>query len=148
MSRRNLEDWFWQVGGDVLVVERVAPKGRSLRRKFWEPKADLFEDDRHFILRCELAGVRPEEIQIAYLPDRHAMYIAGTRHDEELPGAEKKGCHHLEIYFGEFERLVPLPDTPIVAEGVRAHYRTGILHVLVPKSRVRVRHVRMTITEA
>lgn len=147
MARRNLEDWFWQVSGDVMVLAEASP-ARTSRKRFWEPKADVFEDERHFILRCELAGVRSQDIQIAYLPGRHSLLVRGVRQEEELPGAEKKGCHQLEIYFGQFERELPLPETPVEPSEMRARLENGMLYVLVPKARMRVRHVRMRVIQS
>ena len=148
MSRRSLEDWFWQVSGDELIITQTVELNFRLRRQFWEPKADLFEDDHHFIMRVELAGVRAEDIQIIYVPDKHSLIIRGIRHEDELPGAEKKGCHQLEIYFGEFLREIPLPNIPVEPRSIRATYRSGFLYVLVPKSAHRVQHIRTTVTKA
>lgn len=148
MSKRTLEEWFKQVSGDVLIVSEAVPSRTVMKRHFWEPRTDLFEDERHLIVRCELAGVSSEDISIFYLPDRHSLILRGIRHEEDLPGAEKKCCHQLEVYFGEFEREVALPDTPVEPQLIRAQYRAGFLYVLVPKSRLTVRHVRMTIRKS
>jgi len=146
MARRSLEEWFWQVGGDVLVITS-SPNATSAGRRFWEPKVDLFEDQSSFVVKVELAGVNPQELQIVYLPDRHSVLLRGVRRDDHPTGASQRHVHQLEIYYGEFEREVNLPDAPVEPDKMLAHYRGGFLYVLVPKASLRVRHTRVTIHE-
>jgi HSP20 family molecular chaperone IbpA len=147
MARRNLEEWFWQVSGDVLIVTVGSTPPTSHRRHFWEPKVDVFEGAEHFVIKAELSGVRQENLQLAYLPDRHSLLIRGVRNDEGLPGVGKANCHQLEIYYGEFEREIQLPDAPVEPEAMKAQYAAGMLFVLIPKARVRVQHTRVTIRQ-
>jgi HSP20 family protein len=144
-----LEDWFWQISGDIVVVGTPVGLGTlGPARRYWEPKADLIEDPRHFILTFELAGINTADVQIAYLPDRHSVLVRGVRYDEELPGTQTSAVHQLEIYYGEFERELRLPDTPINPEGMKAHYRAGLLYVLVPKAKQRIRYAHTTVFKA
>lgn len=149
MPRQSLEEWFQQLSGDMVVVgiQRTKKFSRD-PRKFWEPKADLAEDATHYIVKVELSGIGPESVQVAYLPDRHSILFSGDRPDEDLPGVRKKAVHQLEIFYGPFQKEVALPDQPIEADGLRAHYRSGFLYVLVPKAKVTVRHTRVTIYRA
>lgn len=149
MPRRSLEEWFMELSGDVIVIGSVRD-GRHCQshRRFWEPKADLVEDVGHFILKIELAGVPSSNLQLAYLPDRHSLLVCGVRQDEDLPGTRKRAVHQLEIFYGEFEREFSLPDPLIDPEGIKAHYRSGFLYVLIPKIRSRIQYTRKTIFEA
>lgn len=132
----------------MLVVDHGGAIRNRAVKKFWQPPTDLFEDERFFIVRSELAGVHSGDIQIVYLPDRHSLLIRGVRQEEDLPGAEKRGCHQLEIYFGEFEREIELPKVPVEPLEIKAQFRSGFLYVLAPKATQRMRHVHMTITRA
>jgi len=84
-------------------------------------------------LKAEIAGVRGEEIQLLYLPERHSMLLKGVRIEEDYSDGIRTGIHQLEIFYGEFQREVRLPDTPIDESNVRAQYRNGFLLVMIPK---------------
>ncbi|MCX7801339.1 MAG: Hsp20/alpha crystallin family protein, partial [Fimbriimonadales bacterium] len=88
-----------------------------------------------FLLKAEIAGVRGEDIQVTYTPDTRTLTIRGERREETI-GRRGVRCYQLEVYYGEFEREVELPDSPIDSEGIRAQYRNGFLIVFVPKIRV------------
>jgi HSP20 family protein len=134
MPRRGVDEWFWSIGdlqrlSEELVRSRpVVASGTS-----WEPRVDVMEDARRFTLKAEIAGVRGEDIQLLYIPDRHSVLIRGIRREEETsPG--RTSCHQLEIFYGEFSREIKLPDVPIDAQGMRAQYRNGFLLVMIPKA--------------
>lgn len=147
MARRNPEVWFWQVGGDLqqLSAELGGRRRGSHHRSFWEPRIDLIEDEENFYLKVELAGVRGEDLQLLYLPDSHSMLIRGVRKEEECFGAQRTGAHQLEVYYGEFERELELPDLPIEPSQVKAQFRNGFLFVLVPKAKMAFRHTKVSI---
>lgn len=131
MSRRD-EDWFWAVGADLQrAVSEFRPRlahGRS-----WEPRIDLLEDDRHFVIRAEIAGVRGEDIHLQYTPERHALILRGHRPEPETTQDDHVGFYQLEIYYGDFYREIRLPDVAVDPDGIKAQYRNGFLLILVPK---------------
>lgn len=134
MARRNPEEWFWQVGTELSLTREIFHSGQTIVRKtFWEPRVDLLEDERWLILKAEIAGVRGDSIQLLYSPEQNAIVIRGTRHEEDYPDVCRTGCHQLEIYYGEFERAIQLPDVPCDPTAIKAQYSNGILTVLVPK---------------
>lgn len=135
MTRRDPSKYGWilEEGLKRLSDEMLSQGQTVVRRRVWEPRVDLFEDHANFVLKAEIAGVRGEEIQLTYCPETHALSIKGIRHEEAL-GGKGVGCHLLEVYYGEFERSVVLPDVMIDKEGIRAHYRNGFLVVIVPKA--------------
>jgi len=146
MPRRNPEVWFWQLGGDPMrLVSEIETKRPSVRRSFWEPRIDLMEDEEHYYLKAELAGVHGEDLQLLYLPDSHSMLIRGVRKEEECFDIQRTGIHQLEIYYGEFEREVPLPPTPIEAGQVKAQFRNGFLYALIPKAKLAYQHTKVSI---
>ena len=146
MTRRNPEVWYWHLGGDLKRLtgeiggsRRMGPKG------FWQPHIDLLEDRENFYLRVELAGVKGEDLQLLYLPDSHSMLVRGVRKEEECFDAQSTACHQLEIYYGEFEREVELPEPPIEPSKVKAQFKNGFLFVLVPKAKAVFRHTKISI---
>jgi HSP20 family protein len=143
MPRRGVDEWFWtfsdlqRLQGEMLRSRPVVASG-----KCWEPKVDVVEDDRSFIIKAEIAGVRGEDIQLLFLPERHTIVIRGSRSDDGSAPARR--VHQLEIPFGEFAREVSLPEVPLDHQNMRAQYKNGFLLVLIPKAETLV--VSQTIT--
>ena len=144
MPRRGVDEWIWTVGdlqqfqSELLRSRPVVAKGNC-----WEPRVDVIEDERRFIVKAEIAGVRGEDIQLLYIPERHSVLIRGFRRDEDGT-SEGRRFHQLEIPSGEFAREVTLPDVPIDGQSMRAQYRNGFLLVMIPKAETVV--VTRTIT--
>jgi len=136
MARRELDEWFWQVGSELQrLSEELYRSGPTVvRRTFWEPRVDVIEDSTSFLLKGELAGVRGEDIQLIYIPERHSVLLRGVRREEEYPETGRTGIYQLEIYYGEFEREIKLPEIAVESDGIKAHYRNGFLLIVVPKA--------------
>jgi len=135
MARREVEEWFWQVGSDLQRLSEEMHRYRPAIApgKAWEPKVDVIEDERRIIIKAEIAGVRGEDIQLVYIPERHSILLRGHRHEEEYEDCERTNCYQLEIFYGPFQREVNLPDVAIQSDEIRASYRNGILLVQIPK---------------
>jgi HSP20 family protein len=127
-----MDAFFWHVGGELqrMSEEMMRLRPQFANRRAWEPRIDLLEDEEHFLVKGEIAGVRGEDIQLLFIPERHVLVIRGTRNEEEL---NCTGAYQLEIYYGEFEREIKLPDVDISPQHIRATYRNGILLVSIPK---------------
>ena len=135
MARREVDEWFWQAGEDLqrLSEEFTRSRPRVASARFWEPRVDVIEEEHRLLLKAEIAGVRGDEIHLLYLPERHALLIRGSRPEDDFSDGNRRGVHQLEIYYGEFQREVRLPDVSIDAKGIRAQYRNGFLLVMIPK---------------
>lgn len=136
MPRRDLDEWFWQVGTELqrLSDEMIRPRRTIAGRRFWEPKIDLVEyDSGAYMIKAELAGVKADDIQLLYVAERHSILLRGVRQEEDSTESVRSGIYQLEIYYGEFEREIKLPDEAIDPDGIRAQYKNGFLLVVVPK---------------
>ncbi len=135
MARKDLDQWLFQLGTELQrLSEEMTHTGPMLARSAkWEPRIDLLESSTHLILISDIAGVRGEDIRIAYSLDKHSLVIRGNRNQEDLLCDGGGAAHQLEIYYGEFEREIHLPDVEIQPESIQAQYRNGLLIVLVPK---------------
>jgi HSP20 family protein len=136
MPKRDLDEWFWQVGTEFQrFSEEILKTSRPLAgKRCWEPRVDVVEDENGFLIKAELAGVRGEDVQLYYVADRHSLYIRGVRRESDGLEATRIGCYQLEIYYGEFEREVRLPELTVNPKGIKAQFRNGILFVTVPKA--------------
>ena len=143
MPRRDVEEWFVQVGREMatLAEEMAAGRPRVAGGHGWEPRVDLFEEPSRLLIRVELAGVRTEDVGLHFVPERHALVVRGVRPETGLGDGERRAAHLLEIPMGEFSREIALPRVSIDARSIRAQFRNGMLLVAVPKvDRVIVAH--------
>jgi HSP20 family protein len=94
----------------------------------WRPAADVYETDSKIYISTELAGVKPEEIDIALYED--ALVVEGVR---RLPLDGQGGVYHAaEIRQGPFCLEILLP-TRVDAEKVDAQYEHGVLRIVLRK---------------
>ena len=93
------------------------------------PAVDIQETEGEFIVKADLPDVKKEEIKIQM--QNGVLAIEGERKQEK----EEKGkrFHKVEREYGRFIRRFELP-TDVDAEKVRAEFKNGVLHVIVPKS--------------
>lgn len=135
MARREVEEWFWQVGSDLQRLSEEMHRFRPAiaAGKAWEPRIDVIEDERRIIIKAEIAGVRGEDIQLLYIPERHSVLIRGLRREEDYEDGERTNFYQLEIFYGPFQREIKLPDVSVRSDEIRASYRNGFLLVMVPK---------------
>ncbi len=136
MPRRDAEEWFWQVGSDLhrITEDLSGTRPRVAVGRAWEPRIDLIEETGRFLLKAEIAGVRGDEIQLQYLPERNSIVLRGNREEEDYSDGSRTSIHQLEIFYGEFQREVRLPDVPVDPTQIRAQYRNGFLLVTIPKA--------------
>ena len=135
MARREIDEWFWQVGGDLERIGEELMQGRPkvAPGKCWVPKVDVIEESRRLLIKAELAGVRGEDIHLLYIPERHALLLRGHRPEQDFSDGNRTGIHQLEILYGPFEREIALPHVTVDPDGMKAQFRNGILLVMLPK---------------
>ncbi len=150
MSRKEKNEWIWQIRSDVHrlsdEVLHGVPTSTGVSTKFWNPNIDLCEDDEGFHLVIELAGFDPEKIQLHYSPEKHSLVVRGERTANK--NLEAKKCHQLEIWYGEFQRTIPLPEFPIDRDKIRARFVNGILHIIAPKKKETIRKTTIIRVES
>jgi HSP20 family protein len=88
---------------------------------------DTRVEDGKFIVRADLPGVDPEDVDIRVAGD--VLTIKGSR--EEKHEHKKADFFRHEIHYGSFERSIALPHG-IKAEDLKATYRDGILELSAP----------------
>jgi len=75
------------------------------RSVVWQPAADIYRAHWGWLIKFELAGVLPEDIELRAHDNR--LTVSGTRRDLV---AEEGCCHYtLEIPYSRFERTIDLP---------------------------------------
>lgn len=94
----------------------------------WVPAVDIIEEKDRFVLRADVPGVDPADIEVSM--DTGILTVAGQRRQESR--SEDAGLQRLERASGRFFRRFSLPDTAD-AENIAAQCRNGILEVSIPK---------------
>jgi HSP20 family protein len=123
--QRMMEDMD-RLFGEFGVGGGLAPMGGALGRG-WQPALEVFEDQGQLVVRADLPGMRPEDVNLELRDD--LLIISGERRDEK--DEEREGWRHTELSYGRFERMVRVPRglDPATAE---AKFENGVLEVKLP----------------
>ncbi len=93
------------------------------------PALDLAETDNELVVKCEVPGLEPKDIDIS-LSDG-MLTIKGEKKQER---EEKKADYHLvERSYGAFTRSIQLPKE-VQSDKINASYKNGILKITLLKS--------------
>ena len=94
----------------------------------WVPAVDVVEEKDRFVLRADVPGVDPADIDVSM--DNGVLTVAGER---QAPSrSEDASVQRVERVNGRFSRRFSLPDTTD-AEGITAQSRNGMLEISIPK---------------
>lgn len=128
----RLFDDLWR-GFDVPAV-RYAATG-------W-PVIELEETDDDVLLRAELPGMEEKDVEIEFV--NQEVVIRGERREER----KGQGRRSSEMYYGSFERRVPLA-VEIEPDKARAEFRHGVLTITLPKTpQARSKPVKIKVSQA
>jgi len=98
-----------------------------MQTHIWSPPTDLFENERNYVIRVEVAGMRQQDFSVVL--DNNLLTISGSRPDTP----ERRAYHQMEVRFGEFNTVVAIPG-PVNVETSTAEYEDGFLVVTLPKA--------------
>jgi HSP20 family protein len=108
---------------------RLMPVGRRSRPsgRLWCPAADIYRTRDGWIVKVDLAGVSPDDLEITI--EGSTLHIAGCRKDTFY--GEGVSYQQLEITYSRFEKVLKFPCS-IEGGSVKRDYRDGllILHLL------------------
>lgn len=74
-------------------------------RALWQPSADIYRTRNGWLLKFDLAGVRPEDVKVSVRGRR--VSVSGVRRDLIV----EEGCSYysMEISYNRFERSLEMP---------------------------------------
>ncbi|MBA2374873.1 MAG: Hsp20/alpha crystallin family protein [Rubrobacter sp.] len=92
----------------------------------WVPATDIFADGNDLKIRCELSGVKREEIDISLTAG--ILIVSGERTSE----LDEEATSFLvrERFYGEFRRSINLPEN-VGNDNISARFENGMLEVTV-----------------
>ena len=123
------------------MLEKLWPFGRSRVRKaveealekafqdvgeVLEPLSELSEHEDHYLLRVEVPGLGPENLEVRLEGDQ--LVIEGEKKEE------KRAKHLAEIDYGRIYRAYLLPKDA-KKEGIEARLAKGVLEVRIPREK-------------
>jgi HSP20 family protein len=88
----------------------------------WRPSADVYRLADGWLVKVELAGVRPDEIQVVCAGAR--LIVRGARRDFLI--REAAHTHSMEISYNSFERSLDFPER-VDCLSMETRYQDGML---------------------
>jgi HSP20 family protein len=94
----------------------------------WTPAVDIHEEPRQFVLRADLPGVKPGDIEIT--AEKGVLALRGSRQIEQK---EDDGHYsRVERVSGRFVRTFSLPEN-VATDQIQAKFKDGVLELTIPK---------------
>jgi len=116
---------------DMSSRARSHPLDRSLAAaQGFQPPTDIYETTDALVVRMELAGISPAEIELWVDEGAGKLTVRGQRADPAR--FDQRRYYNVEIECGPFARVVQLPR-PIAGESATAAYQDGFLVIRLPK---------------
>jgi HSP20 family protein len=128
MSGESLDRYFRLIRDD----RHRRPSGR-----LWCPAADVYRSRDGWIVKVDLAGVQPHDVDV--IIDGDLLRISGSRRD----GTCGEGVSHyqLEITYSRFEKMIKFPRS-IEHAAVERDYNDGLLILHLREEQEQVRAAR------
>ena len=114
---RFLREAFSPISGEGEVSTRT-----------WAPPVDIYENGDNLVLKAELPGINPDDIEIRV--EDNTLYLKGERKFEKE--VKEQNYHRVERSYGTFTRTFSLPNS-IDSDKVAANYKDGVLTLTMPK---------------
>ncbi len=114
---------------DSYGVAAHHPHKEGMMTAAWAPVVDVSEDTNEIVMRVEVPGVKPEDLDIEMSGE--TITIKGEKKFED---EERKGNYvRMERSYGTFQRSFTL-NVPVKPDEITASFKDGVLTLKVPKS--------------
>lgn len=98
----------------------------------WRPPMDLFEEGERYVLRADLPGVAPGDVEVQI--DDGVLWLRGERHDDAA--VSRESFLRVERPHGRFAAQVALPPS-VDRDAIKATQGNGVIEIVLPKRRAR-----------
>ena len=115
--------------GMMRDLDRLFEEGARRSGSSWVPRVDVFEKADTLMVRAEIPGVNPEDVEVTI--EGGTLTISGSRSFEN-DESDEGGFHRKELFEGSFKRTILLPEGTD-PEAITANSKDGMLEVTVPK---------------
>lgn len=140
--QRDLDEFFRRAFGSLGSLTPTSIFRREFRGE-WYPTLDCFMKNNQFIVRCDLPGVDPKNVEISITGN-----MLSIRGERKLDYDEKKEGYVVhESAYGTFERSFTLPEG-VDYSNVHAVYKNGVLELTMPaKAEALPKKVKIEVEE-
>jgi HSP20 family protein len=108
----------------------------------WSPSIDLSETDDNIVVKAEIPGIDPKEVNIS-IQDNNLIIKGEKKEEKEEKG---KNYYRMERSYGRFSRSVELPAS-VDMDKVNAECKNGVLEITLPKKEeVRPKQISVKIS--
>jgi HSP20 family protein len=90
----------------------------------WAPRVEAFQKGDRYVVRADLPGMKADDVRVELADD--AITISGELRDEREE--EREGVYLSERQYGQFYRVVPLPEG-VISESADATFKNGVLEI-------------------
>jgi HSP20 family protein len=94
----------------------------------WMPAVDIHEEAKQFVVRADLPGVKPADIEIT--AEKGVLSLRGARNFEQQN--DEGHYSRVERVSGKFVRTFTLPDN-VQTDAIKAQFKDGVLELTIPK---------------
>ena len=94
----------------------------------WTPAVDIHEEAKQFVVRADLPGVKPADIEIT--AEKGVLSLRGARNFEQQN--DEGHYSRVERVSGKFVRTFTLPDN-VQTDAIKAQFKDGVLELTIPK---------------
>ena len=122
-----------------MTVVRYAPwalinrlQEAAARDASWTPAVDIHEETGRFVVRADLPGVAPADINVT--AEQGVLTLRGGR-SVQTSGEKPDGNGHysrVERVSGKFVRSFTLPEN-VATDQITAQFKDGVLELAIPK---------------
>lgn len=110
------------------LMARTQPGENPTLPGEWSPRVDVYELPDRVVLRADVPGVTPEDLDVR-IEGGHLVLRGARRQPQDL---DPSALCRLERPFGAFVRRYALPDS-VSPDGVKALAQNGVLEVVLRK---------------
>jgi HSP20 family protein len=125
----SLQDWRQEMERMFHPLHQQDESTSHLVSGDWAPAVDIKEETDHYLIRADIPGVKPEDIEITM--ENGVLSIRGERQFEETE--ERNNFRRVERSHGVFYRRFSLPENTD-AEAIEATGKDGVIEITIPKT--------------
>ena len=134
-SHRNPFEGVTDFFSELSRMRQVGVQGREhghedrqrTHASAWVPATDIFARDDDLVIRIEVAGLRPEDVDITF--SHGVLTVSGTRRTE-LGSGGPESFYIRERFYGAFRRAITLPEHTDDSQ-INAVFYNGLVEITV-----------------